>query len=216
MSSETVTFVNPLGEALAPILLAIRSTGFFEVYVYFPAMVLVAAVLFVKLKRTADANGTFQTPFHRRTRYLLLALYALMCFFVTGAFAVALKTLILEELDYTEAHWFIHYVSYLHFYIASVAGVFVYLVWANRSNWMNRVLCLYAQIGFLGAYWIGGYRILNEEWDLLDPASGLSGFYLFLVFGVLNVDIALRFCRPVTSASHESKTLLLEDLRFRS
>ncbi|MEM7058612.1 MAG: hypothetical protein AAF557_13545 [Pseudomonadota bacterium] len=216
MSSETVTFVNPLGEALAPLLLAIRSTGFFEVFVYFPAMVIVAAVLFIKLKRTANANGTFQTPFHRRTRYLLLALYALMCFFATGAFAVALKTLMLEETDYTEAHWFIPYVSYLHFYITSVAGVFVYLVWTNRPSWFNRALCIYVQIGFLGAYWIGGYRIMNEEWDLLDPASGLSGFYLFLVFGVLNVDIALRFGHPTKQAQCESTPLLLEDLRVRS
>ena len=194
---EKITFVNNFGEALGPFLIAIRATGFFEAYVYLPVMTIISLFLFARLYNVMPVNGTFDLPLRYRLRHVIIPLYYLMCFFVTNAFVVAIKTLILEEMDYTDAHWFIPYVSYLHFYITSVALAFVYLVFTNKSNWISRFLCIHIQIGFVGAYWIGLHRILNEEWVLSDPTSGLSGFYLAITFMILNADLAFRFFRPL-------------------
>lgn len=212
MSTETTTFVNPLGEVLAPLLMAIRRTGFFEIYVYFPAMVVISIFLFIHLRRKMLVNGTFDLPIRHRFRKLAYPLYYMMCFFVSGALAVAFKTMILEETDYTEPHWYIPYVSYLHFYITSVALAYVYVIYTNRSDWLNGALCAYIQVGFLGAYWIGGYRIVNEEWVLSDPASGLSGFYMFFIYGILNIDIALRFFSPTKPVDRQHTIPLMDDV----
>ena len=192
MNAETVTYTNTLGELIAPFLLALRSTGFFKIYVYLPLMTILGIAIFVRTYRRMMVNGTFDSPLRQRCRYVILPLYFMMCFFFTGGIAVALKTMMLEETDYTEAHWFIPYVSYLHFYIASISLAYILLMLTNRSSFLSRALSVYIQIGFIGAYIIGIDRIINEPWVLSDPASGLSGFYLIGMFGILHIDVILR------------------------
>ncbi|MEJ2911600.1 hypothetical protein [Pseudoalteromonas sp. C12FD-1] len=216
MTAETITYTNALGEVIAPFLLAVRSTGFFEVYVYLPLMTILAIFIFRRTYHLMMANGTFDSPLRQRYRYVILSLYFMICFFFTGVIAVAFKTMILEETDYTEAHWFITYVSYLHFYIASVSLAYIYLMRTNRSSLFSRVLSVYIQVGFLGAYLIGIDRIVNEPWVLLDPTSGLSGFYMFAIFGVLHFDVLVRLLQPCNNAVLVSAPTMIGDDNAKS
>lgn len=196
MSSETVTYANSLGEFFAPFLLAVRATGFFEAYVFLPIAAVLSALVFRYIYKKLATNGTFNLPIRQRFRRIILPLYFLMCFFFVGGLIIAFKTMIIEEMDYTEPHWYIPYVTHLHFYIASVALAYMYLMRFNSSSLLTRLLCVYIQIGFIGAYMISAYRIIYEPWELSDPTSGLSGFYVAAFFVILNIELFFRFIKP--------------------
>jgi len=196
MTIGTTTFANALGEFFAPLLLAVRSTGFFEAYVFLPLTAILAIMIFVRIYKKMAINGTFELSIRQRYRRVILPLYFMMCFFFTGGLAIAFKTMIIEEMDYTEPHWYIPYVSHLHFFIASVSLAYMYLMHSNNSSLLSKVLGVYVQIGFVGAYVIGAYRVIYEPWVLSDPASGLSGFYLSAIFGILHFDVILRLLKP--------------------
>lgn len=201
MQIESTTFVNSLGEAFGPLLVAIRATGFFEAYAFIPTMTLLSIFIFLSVKRMADTNGTFRSPLRRRFRYVFLAGYYSLCFLLTNATAVALKTLILEELDYTEPHWYIPYVGPLHFYMASVVLAHLYLIRTNVNSAYGRLLCLYVQFGLIGGYYVAVHRLTTEPFELSNPTTGISGIFFFLWFTVLNVDIAQRFFAPKKPAA---------------
>ena len=193
MASETITFANELGEAIGPLLNVVRRTGFFEAPVYLVVMTSLAVAIFVRLARALQDNGTFSVRFRARFKVALLIAYFGQCFLVTNAAAVAFKTLIVEELDYETLPWFAPYVGPLHFYIASVAAVNLWLIRRNRSTLLDQALCGYIQVGLCGGYAVALYRLVFEPFDPTDVTTAVSGVVLMLWFGLLNADVLQRF-----------------------
>ncbi|MEO0572747.1 MAG: hypothetical protein AAF039_13655 [Bacteroidota bacterium] len=193
MKEDTITYANGLGEFLAPILKLIRATGFFEAYVFMPVMTLVSIYLFIKLRKRLRSNGTFDTGIRAHYRKVLLPAYYSLCFMAANVFAVALKTLIIEEMDYVEPVWFLHLVGPLHFYIESVVISYLWLISRNRDGLLDKVLCVYIQLSLLGGYSVAVYRLLNEPFELTNPTTGFSGVFMMVWYGILNTDIVLRF-----------------------
>lgn len=193
----SVTYANRLGEALGPLLLWLRGLGFFEWYVYVPAMTAAAAGLHLGLVRALDCNGTFDG---RRRRWFWLAAYYGLCFLVTNGVAVGLKTLIVEELDYPSRVWFESLVGPLHFYIAAVASAYLVLLARNRPDPLDQALGLFVQVGLIAGYAVGVFRVFNEPISATDPTAGLSGFVLCAYFALYNYDLYRRFAAPRSPA----------------
>ena len=197
-----VTFASPLGEWLAPLLLAVRATGFFEWYVYIPVMTLASVALYVWWLRRVDAVGGFDVHPPRQRRLWRAAGYVI-CFLLTNALAVAFKTLIVEEMDYPEPVWFASLVSPLHFYIVSVTGAYLWLVARGRRRTnVDRALGAYVQVGLVGGYAVGLYRILFESFSLLDPTTAVGGFLLLGAFFAINLDLWRRMRATWPAAGH--------------
>ena len=156
-----VHFANPLGHWLAPLLLTLRSVGFFEWYVYMPAMTLVSFPLYRFMARRLDTVPAFRasSAWHQRVRRS--ACYA-ACFLLPNVLAVALKTLIVEEMDYVAPVWYAPLVSPLHFYIASVTGAYLWMIGRTRRTWADWACAGHIQLGLVGGYAVAGYRLLNE------------------------------------------------------
>ena len=187
-----MTFTNQLGEILAPFLTWLRDLGFFEWYVYMPIMTLASIGAFRSLLERLDANGTFDGGSAQRRKLWLTAYYGL-CFMATNVLAVGFKTLIVEELDYPIRVWFEAYVGPLHFYILSVVLAYLAILVRSSRERLDRTLALYVQVGLIGGYGVGVFRILNEPISLLEPTNGLSGFVLCALFGLYNLDLYRRF-----------------------
>lgn len=185
MEQNVISYSNSMGELISPLLMAIRSTGFFEAYVFIPVMTLLSIVLFMRLRQRIKSHGIL----------LQVAAYTL-CFLLTNSTAVAFKTLLIQELDYEQLPWFLPYLSPLHFYISSVALAHIYLMWHSRPVLITRLLCAYIQIGLIGGYSIAVYRLIYEPIELTDVTTGISGFFLLAWFGLLNWDIKKRFFDP--------------------
>ena len=202
MEFQAVTYANPMAEFLGPLLLLIRATGFFEAYIFMPSMTLLAAYLYVELRHQATSNGASKIwPWHRRQPAFKLLCFS-QCFLLTNAAAVALKTMIVEEMDYETYVWFIPYVSPLHIYIVSVVTAHLYLIWSNTKSAIVKPLCAYIQVGLLGGYSIGLHRLLHEPFELTDPTTGMSAYFLFAWFGLINLDIFARFRNKVPDAEY--------------
>ena len=187
--TPSATFTNRLGEVLAPFLLWMRDVGFFEWYVYIPVMTASAVGLFLIVVRATERNGTFND---RPRRAIWLAAYFGLCFLATNGLAVGLKTLIVEELDYTGRVWFEAYVGPLHFYITAVAAAYLWLIARNRRETLDHALGVFVQAGLLAGYAVGVHRLLNEPFSLSDPTTGISGLVFFAWFGVYNLDLYRR------------------------
>jgi hypothetical protein len=182
MAEDKVTFANYIGELLAPVLIMIRSTGFFEAYVFIPVMTLLSIFIFLRLLRVTSTR----TPLVRGAYYSL-------CFILTNAAAVALKTLIVEEMDYESKVWYLHLVAPLHVFIVSVAGAFLWLIWRNSNTVFDRILCIYIQLGMLGGYSTAVFRLIHEPFDFTDITTGFSGVAIIILFAILNSDLLVRF-----------------------
>ena len=182
MTEQKVTFANYIGEVLAPILILIRSTGFFEAYVFIPVMTLLSIFIFIRLLRVTNAR----TPIVRAAYYSL-------CFIMTNAAAVALKTLIVEEMDYESKVWYLHLVAPLHVFIVSVAGAFLWLIWRNSKTIFDRILCIYIQLGMIGGYCTAIFGMINEPFVLTDVTTGVGGVAIIMLLAVLNTDLLVRF-----------------------
>ena len=187
---ESVTYANRLGEALGPVLLWLRGLGFFEAYVFIPLMTAASVVLFWRLYGTFDRNRTLRGS--RVSRLVWLGVCYALCFLATNSLAVAFKTLIVEELDYTGRVWFEAYVGPLHFYITAVALAYLWLIARNRREPLDHALGAFVQAGLLGGYAVGVHRLLNEPITLADPTTGISGLVFFAWFGVYNLDLYRR------------------------
>ncbi len=188
--SEPVTYANGLGAALAPLLLWLRGLGFFEAYVYIPLMTAASVVLYWRLYGTFDRNRTLHGS--RLSRMVWLGVCYALCFLAANSLAVAFKTLIVEELDYTNRVWFEAYVGPLHFYITAVALAYLWLIARNRRRPLDYALGAFVQAGLLAGYAVGAYRLLNEPFSLTDPTTGISGLVFFAWFGVYNLDLYRR------------------------
>jgi len=203
MNEATVTYANVLGEFLAPVLVAIRATGFFEAPVFMSLMLAAAIYLYVSLHKRLKAHNTLSDGFSSRYKRVLYFVGFSQCYLTTNAFAVALKTLIIEETDYETIPWFMAYVSPLHFYIVSVALAHIFLIWTNRVGILTKTLCLYIQVGLFGGYAIAAHRLLNEPFELTDPTTGFSGVFMIGWFGLINLDIAKRFLKSIPRAGND-------------
>ena len=193
---DNTTYANEFGELIGPILKLVRSTGFFEAPVFLTSMTIVSIILFVKIVKQLNENGTIGCIIPEKHKRLWLSFYYTMSFLCTNSLAVAFKTLIVEEMDYETHVWFMSLVSPLHFYITSVASAYLWLMWRNRKQALERFLCLYIQIGFLGGYYAGIYRLLHEPFELTDVTTGMSGLFFLIWFGFLNADIYKRVTIP--------------------
>lgn len=197
MNSSEATFANPMGEALGPVLIAIRSTGVFEAHIYLPAMTVLAAFLTWMIIGRIQTNGFFDYSARAKTRPAwCLAIFSL-CFLVTNSTVAATKTMIIEETDYVLVPDFIAWVRPLHFYITSVALIHLILIWRNQHEALDLFLSAYVQIGLLGGYSVAIYRIINEPIELTDVTTGIGGTVLILWFLILNWDLTIRWFSPV-------------------
>lgn len=200
MSHET-TFANDFAETIGPLLIAIRTTGFFEAHVFIPLMTVASILLFIGLNRIKQPTSLISP------RWLwLIACYGL-CFLATNVTAVAFKTLIIEELDYENTMWFESLVGPLHFYIVSVVIAYLLLIFGKTKATLSKVLCIYIQVGLIGGYAVALYRIFNEPISLFDLTSGMSGFINIAWFGFYNVDIVSRFRYSGRAAPRPSQQL---------
>ncbi|MEM9387907.1 MAG: hypothetical protein AAGA68_22830 [Pseudomonadota bacterium] len=206
MNAEPLQFSNALGRALAPLLLAIRSTGFFEASAFLPLMTFASVALFLVLYRRLHRNGFFEEG-HRIVRYTLALGYFTQCFLVLNAGAVALKSMIVQELDYSEWHWYIPWVSPLHFYIASVATAHLCAIWRSDRAAIDNALCGYVQVGLLGGFYIAAHRLLTEPFEVTDVTTGVGATFMLIWFAVLNWDIVLRLCPRDSSGMSTSEEL---------
>ena len=193
MNYQDITFANKMGEYLAPFLKVVRATGFFEAYVFLPAMTLLSILIFIWLVKITKTNGTFDVSIRSRLKPLFLIGYYTLCFLATNSTAVAFKTLIVQEMDYETPVWFMYLVSPLHFYMTSVAAVYLWLILRNQTQILDRILCLFIQIALVGGYYTAFYRLANEPIEFTDITTGLSGVFFFIWFGFLNFDLILRF-----------------------
>ncbi|QDU07985.1 hypothetical protein [Gimesia aquarii] len=186
MDLQETTFTNTFGEALGPLLVFVRSTYFFEPYVFMPLMTAISIPIFLSLIRCEE----FKTS--ARKSKLWFVMYYSLCFLATNVTAVAFKTLIVEELDYTTHVWYEAFVGPMHFYILSVILSYLWLISQNCGSSLRLYLIVYIQIGLLGGYATGLYRLLNEPLNILDPTSGVSGILFLIWFGIFNWDILRR------------------------
>ena len=209
MSPQTTSFANELGEYLSPILPFLRELGFFEAPVFMSSMTILSAFIFIWARSVLRRNGTFSIAVIQKWRKTYLFLHYSVCFVLTNAFAVALKTLIIEEMDYQSPVWYAWLVGPLHFYIVSVAFVYLWLVLRNRHSALDRALCVYAQIGFLGGFYAGIYRLTNEEFSLNDLTTGISGVLFLLWFGLLSLDVILRFLGRASTGTSFNQSIKL-------
>ncbi|MEQ1897645.1 MAG: hypothetical protein ABL971_09715 [Vicinamibacterales bacterium] len=196
-----VHFANPLGHWLAPLLLTLRSVGFFEWYVYMPAMTLVSFPLYRFMARRLDTVPAFRasSAWHQRVRRS--ACYA-ASFLLPNVLAVALKTLIVEEMDYVAPVWYAPLVSPLHFYIASVTGAYLWMIGRTRRTWADWACAGHIQLGLVGGYAVAGYRLLNEQWSWLDPTTAIGGLIIGVVSLGYNWDLVWRL--RLSGAAHDS------------
>jgi len=191
MDGSGVTFANELGEFLEPVLLWLRSIYFFEWYVYVPLMTAVSLGLYSRIFTRLKQNGTF-SGCRSKQKLLWVCAYYGLCFLITNSLAVSLKTLIIEELDYSTRVWYEGLVGPLHFYIFTVALFYLFLVLRNRHERLDQLLGVYVQLGLIGGYWVCGFRILNEPISIFNPTLGLSGILLGGYFCLYNYDIYRR------------------------
>ena len=170
---NAVTFANCLGQLLAPVLLAIRATGFFEWWVYIPTMTVVAALAYLGLlRRHRRAGASTGWPLARH------GLHFLACWLGANALAVAFKTLIVQEMDYTEPVWFAGLVSPLHFYIASVTAAYLWIVTSPGASRAERAGGLYVEIGLFAGCTVGIHRLHTEPFTVSDITSGIGGLVI--------------------------------------
>ncbi len=205
--NDALTYTNAFSEMLAPLLEFIRVTGFFEAFIFMPLMTIAAVILFIQLRLIIQKNNTFNDTTRARFPKLWQFSYFTLCFIVTNSTAVAFKTMIFEETDYDSFVWYLPWVSPLHFYISSIAGGMLWLIWRNRSSWLDKTICIYVQLGFFGGYWVAAYRLFNEPFELTDPTSGFSGVFLAFWFGLLNWDLAIRYFKAPYESLNKKETL---------
>jgi hypothetical protein len=171
---DAVTFANGLGRMLAPLLLAIRETGFFEWWVYVPTMTLLALAAYAGFLRRARRHGVPRHP-SVLSRLATHLLHISVCVVGANALAVAFKTLIVEEMDYAQPVWFAGLVSPLHFYIASVAACYLTVVTGPATSRHARLQGVYAELGLFAFCTVGIHRLHTQSFSLLDPTMAVGG-----------------------------------------
>lgn len=164
----------------------LHRANFFYFYFYTPLITVLATALFFsvvrKIKRTKYlAEGS------RISRVIWYANYYLFSWIAVGGFAVAIKMLIVEELDYQERKWFEPYLTPGHLYISSAAFAYLAFITKSTTSSYDLLLALYIQVAFIAGYYVASYRLLNE-----DIEGAIGGFILLIFFAVCNYDLFRR------------------------
>lgn len=189
-----VTFANSMGQWLAPLLLAIRSTGFFEWWVFVPTMTLLAIPVYRGFHRRLVRHGGLHAH-NRIQRVAACALYLGVCVIGTNAFAVAFKTLIVQEMDYPEPVWFAGLVSPLHFYIVSVAGTYMFLVTGPQAPPWRLWQIVYTEIGLFAFCTVAIHRLHTEPFSIWEPTMALGGLIILAACVACMADVWQRSAR---------------------
>jgi hypothetical protein len=164
----------------------LHRVNFFYFYFYVPLITLLAAALFlwivVRVRRTASLadQGRFGLAFW-------FSIYAMFSWIAVGAFFVAVKMMIVEELDYQERKWFEAYLTPAHLFISSACFVYLALIIRSKHTYFDLLLAIYVQIALIAGYGVATYRVLNE-----DIEGAIGGVILLLFFAVCNYDIFKR------------------------
>jgi len=176
---HAITFANSLGQWLAPLLLAIRSTGFFEWWIYIPSMTLLALAAYAGFLRRAARHGVPRSP-NQLARLATHVLHLAVCVVGANALAVAFKTLIVEEMDYPQPVWFVGLVSPLHFYIASVAATYMTVVTGPGTSRHVRLQGVYTELGLFAFCTVGIHRLHTQAFSLWDPTMAVGGALILI------------------------------------
>lgn len=175
-----------LARYFEPLIGWLHRTGLFNFYIYVPFMTAVGVALYIwvrsRVRRTGYLAG--QSAF---IRFFWHSIYFSVSWIAISSFGVALKTMIVEELDYQERKWFEPYLSPTHLYISSAALAYLILVSRSKRNYIDLALLLYIQVALLAGYAVAGYRVANE-----DIEGAIGGGLLALFFLVCNYDIISR------------------------
>lgn len=174
----TSTFFQPL----TPFLTTVRQTGFFEASAYMSIATVMAAVFFYYISKIFGRYGRYEGLSLLPRNLRRLSDFSLV-WLTIAAFFVAFKTMIVEELDYTEIMWFQGYLPWMHFAIATACGALLFLLlqFRPRSRVMitgKWALKLYVQLALLAGYGLVAHRIWTE--DFLGASSGLILLALFV------------------------------------
>ncbi|MCG8457017.1 MAG: hypothetical protein MI919_12110 [Holophagales bacterium] len=169
------TPASPLGRWLEPLLAPLQRWGFFELWVYVPAMTVVSAALLYWLWPRLIHRAELRSSRHR---WLWLFLDAAAAWTGCQALAVGFKTLIVEELDYGQRVWFEAWVGPLHLFIAAAMACYFHLMLTRRRS---SALFAYgfASLAFGLGYASGIFRILVQSW----PDKLAAGLLMLLLFG---------------------------------
>lgn len=164
----------------------LHRVNFFYFYFYVPLITVLALVLFLWVfARVRQTN--YLADQRKFSRFFWYSVYSIFCWMTFGAFFVALKMTIVEELDYQERKWFEAYLTPAHLYISSACVA--YLAFIIKSNLRNHDLFLafYVQIALLLGYAVASYRVLNEDFE-----GAIGGVILLLFFAAANYDLFRR------------------------
>ncbi len=164
----------------------LHRANFFYFYFYTPLITVLATGLFWwVLRRTRRTH--YVADGSKFSRLFWYANYYLFCWMAVGAFAVAIKMLIVEELDYQERKWFEPYLTPGHLYISSAAFAYLALITRTKSRYYHLILAIYVQIALIAGYYVSLYRMFNEDLE-----GAIGGFILLLFFAVGNFDLFRR------------------------
>jgi hypothetical protein len=180
---DHMTFTSPLGAWLGPVLIWLRQRQFFEVYAYIPLMTIAAGLLYYRFTRRTTGDVPYAGGPTRRLPWE--AFYFSLCWIATNSFAVGLKTLIVEELDYGRRVWFEHLIGPGHLVLTLVCLAHLWLI--VRPGKFPLPCCLALQASIALGYALGGLRILSNN-----GPDVLSGVFLLAYFGVWNYDLLHR------------------------
>lgn len=148
-------------------------------------------VLFIRVLRRVRGTS-YLAARSSFVRFFWHSLYFSVSWVVTSTFGVALKTMIVEELDYQERKWFEPYLAPTHLYISSAALAYLILISRSKRNYSDLALFLYVQVALLAGYAVAGYRVANE-----DVEGAIGGGLLVLFFLICNYDLISRMRRSL-------------------
>lgn len=164
----------------------LHRVDFFYFYLYVPLITVVAIALFcwvfIRVRRTGYLAGQ-----SRFSRLLWYSVHFLFSWIAVGAFTVAVKMMIVEELDYQERKWFEAYLTPGHLYISSAAFAYLAFIVKSKPTYFSWLLAIYIQVALIAGYGVATYRVLNED---IEGAAG--GVILLLFIGLCNYDLIKR------------------------
>ena len=164
----------------------LHRVNFFYFYFYVPLITVLAIVLFLwvfaRVRRT-----NYLADQSRLSRFFWYFIYFSFSWIAVGGFFVAVKMMIVEELDYQERKWFEPYLPGIHFYITSACIVYIALVVRQRFHYYHLLLTFYLQVALIVGFVTAGYRALNE-----DIEGAIGGVILLIFFAACNYDLFMR------------------------
>ncbi len=176
-----------------PVLRWGHESGFFNFYIYLPIMTVPAIALFWWVYSRARRNNAVTGESSVR-RFSWYALYFYVSWMACSTFAVAFKTMIVEELVYQERKWFEPYLPGIHFVVAGASLAYLALVTQPKFRSFYWFLYAYLQVALIAGFAVAGYRATHEDFE-----GALGGVILLLLFAVCNYDVLKRLRNSFSS-----------------